>query len=43
LIILIMFGDRSTSYEAPRYVVSSNLPSLHLSSVQIQWYLGIRP
>jgi hypothetical protein len=35
LIILIMFCERSTSYEAPRYVVSCNLPSLHLSLVQI--------
>jgi hypothetical protein len=34
LIILIMFGD-DTSYEAPHYAVSSNLPPLHPSSVQI--------
>jgi hypothetical protein len=34
LIILIMFGEEY-NYVAPRYAVSSNLPSLHLSSIQI--------
>jgi hypothetical protein len=27
--------EKSTSYEAPHYAAFSNLPSLHLSSVQI--------
>jgi hypothetical protein len=32
---LIILLEKSTSYEAPHYVVFSNLLTLHLSSVQI--------
>jgi hypothetical protein len=36
LILLdLLYFAKSTSYEAPHYVVFSNLQSLHLSSVQI--------
>jgi hypothetical protein len=34
-LIILLYLARSTSYEAPRYAVYSNLLSLHLSSVQI--------
>jgi hypothetical protein len=34
LIILIIFGEKYT-YEVPHYAVFPNLPSLHISSVQI--------
>jgi hypothetical protein len=34
-LIILLYLEKSTSYDAPHYVVFSNLLSLHLSSVQI--------
>jgi hypothetical protein len=35
LTILIIHGEKFSSYEAPHYIIFSNILSLHLSSVQI--------